>query len=473
MAQAEHPTPSSQGDLRLRSVLHSFDCPTASVDAVRERARAFADKHFPGRDDAALLEDGSVLGNYSIERILGWGGQAVVYLASHRHAAKRFVALKVPHRDCATRLIAEGRTLAELNHPNLVRMLDVDPASEPPFLVLEFCAGGSLADRLAHDGPLSEDETLRIAREILEALAYAHGQGIVHRDLKPENILFDEQGAAHIADFGLGKVAAEQLSFQMSMASHTGLVGTPMYLAPEQERPGAQADPRSDLFAFGKMLYAMLSGESPRTLRPLEQLRTDLSAGWTPLIFKLTEADAKKRYASATEALAALNGLQSTPAAKPKSKPEPSAAKSGRAVLWACMVAALFVASGNMINKSDLWFGDQLDIELPEALLYRLESNDFNGNLRQTGRGPVWVLGYHYGDSEDRLERCGLEEDDAIVDLPVLQIESGYQARDAIMGLFQAGQDFQLRVLREDRLLTIRYSFERSEPLPQLPEEER
>ncbi len=448
----------------LREVLSSLDCPTPTRHDLRERARDFAARHFPGGEEPALLEDGAELGNYRIERVLGWGGQAVVYLASHRHAAERQVALKIPHPDCAERLIREGRTLANLSHPNLVRMLDVDPTGEPPFLALEYCPGGSLADRIAADGALSEEETLRIARQLLTGLAYAHEQGIVHRDLKPENILFDAKDTPRIADFGLGKLAADQLSYQLSMASHTGLVGTPLYLAPEQARPGAPTDKRSDLYAFGMLLYAMLTGESPRALRPVEQVRPELSKDWTALVFELTAEDPDKRPGSVEEVIARLDqGGQVAAEEKRAAKKKAEEQKGWTWVLVLSMIGAFGFMAARWIERNAPWGADEQHIVLDEALQYRLEDDDFSGDLRSTGRGPILELGYVWSDAEERLEACGLFEDDKIVDLPP-QIATNLQARDHIYGLFMSQQPFSLRVLRGDRLLTIHYTHEGQDP---------
>lgn len=274
----------------LQGLLASLDQPPGPE--LQERLRSFASKHFDTTDSAAgeLLPEGSELGNYRLEGILGSGGQAVVYRARHLQLEERTVAIKVPRRDGAARMLDEARALARLSHGGIVGLVDIFPLADPPYLVLEYCPGGSLADRIALTGRLPEAEVRRIASAILEALAFAHEHDMVHRDLKPANILFDHHDQPRIADFGLGKVVAEQMSLAMSLATKTGLAGTPLYLAPEQERPGAPVDGRTDLFAFGKLLYEMLTGKSPRTLRPVEQEHADLDPRWSQLIFHLTES---------------------------------------------------------------------------------------------------------------------------------------------------------------------------------------
>ncbi len=320
-------------DMALAALLNSQDLDRPLRPSVRDEARRIASLHFGapagGGGGAALLPEGAVLGSYRIERVLGVGGQAVVYLARHTRLNKRLVALKVPHGE-VSRMLREADAIARLAHAGVVGIVDLDPEAEPPFLVLEYCAGGSLADRLA-EGPLPEEEVLRITRALLEALAYAHDRDVVHRDLKPENVLFDEGGNSRIADFGLGKVVAEQVSLSLSQGSRTGVAGTPLYMAPEQERPGAEVDGRADLFALGKLIYRMLTGEQPRTLRPVEHLRPGLRHPWSQLVFKLTESFPDARPASARAVLAELDGW---------AQPAPRVSKQAEAI---ATLAAKFV----------------------------------------------------------------------------------------------------------------------------------
>ncbi len=293
-----------KNDMALAALLNSVDRPMSPE--LREDARRIAGRHFAAADgvSAGLLPEGALIGHYQIERVLGVGGQAVVYLARHTRLGARQVAIKVPHGQ-TSRMLREADAMARLDHPGIAGIVDLDAEAEPPYLVLEYYAGGSLADRL-EDGPLSEAEVLRVTRALLEALAFAHEHDVVHRDLKPENVLFDGVGNPLIADFGLGKVVAEQISLSLSQGTHTGIAGTPLYMAPEQERPGAAVDGRTDLYALGKLIYRMLTGEHPRTLRPIEHSRSDLRHPWSELVFKLTESFPDSRHADAGAVLADL-----------------------------------------------------------------------------------------------------------------------------------------------------------------------
>ncbi|MBL4845360.1 MAG: serine/threonine protein kinase [Planctomycetes bacterium] len=249
-----------------------------------------------------------MVGHYQVERILGMGGQAVVYLGRHVRLQSRLVAIKIPHGTETYRMLREADVMARLDHPGVVKIIDLDAEATPPYLVIEYCVGGSLADRIEAEGPLSEGEVFRITRELLEALRFAHLREVIHRDLKPENVLFDASGQPQIADFGLGKIVAEQISLSLSQASRTGVAGTPLYMAPEQERPGAPVDARADLYALGKLIYAMLTGESPRTLRPVEHLRPGLEFPWSDLVFALTETFPDARPADPDAVLTLLDG---------------------------------------------------------------------------------------------------------------------------------------------------------------------
>src|SRR5581483_8622194 len=188
----------------------------------------------------------------------------------------RKVAYKVPRRDVGDRLAREAKLVARLVHRSIVQVVDLSLEGPLPFLVLELCPGGSLEERLEAASPdgLPLDPVFAVATSVLEALAFAHGQGVIHRDIKPANILFDAEDRAKVADFGIGTLAAggDELSLSHEASKQSLLAGTPLYLAPEQENPalreGGALDGRADLFSFGKVLFQMLTGASPRTIRP-------------------------------------------------------------------------------------------------------------------------------------------------------------------------------------------------------------
>ncbi len=242
---------------------------------------------FPSLDNATMaLPAGSRLGPYEIESAIGAGGMGEVYKAVDTRLG-RSVALKVlpPHfahdADMRERFEREAQTIAGLNHPNICTLHDVGEQDGTRFLVMEYVEGETLADRLTH-GALSVDEALRVAGEIIDALDRAHRQDVVHRDLKPANIMLSRDGgtrsgatraartgSAHtkLLDFGLAKWATsdqgKSLAAQptrLDVTAQGTILGTLQYMAPEQVE-GKAADARTDIFAFGAVLYEMLTGK--------------------------------------------------------------------------------------------------------------------------------------------------------------------------------------------------------------------
>ncbi len=206
----------------------------------------------------------SLIGRYDVEREIGAGGMARVYLARDvRH--DRRVALKVLHPDLAAalgaeRFLAEIRTTANLQHPHILPLHDSGEAGGHLFYVMPFVQGETLRDRLTRESLLPIDDALRIAREVAGALDYAHRQGIVHRDVKPENILLHD-GSALVADFGIALAVSAAGTNRMTQ---TGLsLGTPQYMSPEQAMGEKSVDARADIYALGAVLYEMLCGEPP------------------------------------------------------------------------------------------------------------------------------------------------------------------------------------------------------------------
>jgi serine/threonine-protein kinase len=206
---------------------------------------------------------GSLDGRYTIERELGQGGMAVVFLARDvRH--DRNVALKVLRPEIsaeigAERFLREIKMAAGLTHPHILPVYDSGAADGLLFYVMPNMEGNSLRERLERDRQLPLEEALRITREVASALDYAHRHHVVHRDIKPENILLHEDNAM-VADFGIGKALSGGTITQTGMA-----LGTPAYMSPEQAGGDADLDGRSDLYSLACVLYEMLSGEPPFT----------------------------------------------------------------------------------------------------------------------------------------------------------------------------------------------------------------
>ena len=201
---------------------------------------------------------------YRIERELGRGGMATVYLA-HDLQHDRPVALKVLHPELAAtlgpdRFQREIKLAARLQHPHILTVHDSGEAAGRLWFTMPCVEGESLRNRLAREGQVPVEDALQIAREMADALDYAHRHGVVHRDIKPENILLAE-GHALLADFGISRplgTAGERLT-------ETGIVvGTPAYMSPEQAT-GEAVDGRTDIYSLGVVLFEMLAGEPPFT----------------------------------------------------------------------------------------------------------------------------------------------------------------------------------------------------------------
>src|SRR5438552_18739572 len=208
----------------------------------------------------------ALAGRYTIERELGRGGMATVYLAQDRKHHRQ-VAIKVLKPELAAalgpeRFLREIDTAARLTHPHILPLHDSGEAAGLLYYVMPYVEGETLRDRLEREGQLPLEEAVRITREVASALSYAHSHDVVHRDIKPENILLSG-GEAVVADFGIARAITQAAG---SKLTETGLpVGTPAYMSPEQASGGGPIDGRSDVYSLACVLYEMLVGEPPYT----------------------------------------------------------------------------------------------------------------------------------------------------------------------------------------------------------------
>ncbi len=214
----------------------------------------------PTTNEIGTLSDG----RYSLRRILGSGGMATVYEAwDTRLEVRRAIKILNPTAARVTqvteRFEREARTMAQLAHPHIALVLDVDRDGKKVFIVMELLEGGSLADLVKEQGPRTFGRSVEICDQVLQALALAHEQGVVHRDIKPHNVLLDAKGVCQVTDFGIA-----QISDQDANLTRTGAVlGTWMFMAPELRTDAKKASPRSDLYAVGTMLYILLTAREP------------------------------------------------------------------------------------------------------------------------------------------------------------------------------------------------------------------
>jgi len=260
---------------------------------------------------------------YRIGRELGHGGMAIVWLAEDlKH--RRSVAIKVLRPELtaalgAERFLREIATSANLRHPHILPLYDSGEADGLLFYVMPYAEGESLRERLDREKQLPLDDAVQIAREVADALSYAHGRGVIHRDIKPENILL-ESGHAVVTDFGIAKAihaAGGEPLTQTGMA-----VGTPLYMSPEQAAGGDDVDGRSDLYSLGCVLYEMLGGQPPFTgptvqsvvrqhltvePRPVSQLRPAVPSEIAALLARALAKNPADRFNPAAQFVEALS----------------------------------------------------------------------------------------------------------------------------------------------------------------------
>ncbi|HET9274978.1 MAG TPA: protein kinase, partial [Gemmatimonadales bacterium] len=288
------------------------------------------------RGEQAVLESLTLGDRYMIDRELGRGGMAVVYLARDRKH-DRSVAIKVLRPEVvigsgAQRFLLEIQILARLQHPNVLALLDsgaTEEASPRPYYVMPYVEGETLRQRLVREGPLPVAEALRLIREIGEALHYAHGQGLIHRDVKPENVLLS-QGHALVADFGIARAVGAAAGAQLTQAG-VGL-GTPSYMSPEQVEGDRGVDGRADQYSLACVLYELLAGQPPFTgpsagavlarqvldpVPPLTTLRPEVPNSLRRAVERALSKVAADRFGSVLEFVAALEA-PAEPAAAPK-----------------------------------------------------------------------------------------------------------------------------------------------------------
>jgi serine/threonine-protein kinase len=267
---------------------------------------------------------------YRIERELGQGGMATVYLAEDlKHDRK--VAIKVLRPDLAAvigaeRFLREIKTIATLQHPHILGLIDSGQMNGTAYYVMPFVEGESLRDRLIREKQLPIPDALRIATEVAGALDYAHRHGIIHRDIKPENILLHD-GSALVADFGIALAASKAGGSRMT---ETGMsLGTPTYMSPEQAMGEREITARSDVYALGCVTYEMLIGDPPFTgstaqavvarvlteaPRPILPQRHTIPAQVEAAVLTALEKLPADRFATPAEFAAALNSRATAPA---------------------------------------------------------------------------------------------------------------------------------------------------------------
>jgi serine/threonine-protein kinase len=344
---------------------------------------------------AAALAD-----RYSIERELGQGGMATVYLAEDlKHHRK--VAVKVLRPDLAAtmgseRFIREIEVAARLQHPHILGVLDSGDAQGFFYYVMPYVEGETLRDRIARSGELPIHEAVRLLGEITEALAVAHAAGVVHRDIKPENILLSGRHAM-VMDFGVAKAVTEASGKQQLTTAGVAL-GTPAYMAPEQASADPHMDGRVDIYAIGVMAYEMLSGFTPfhglnpqQTLAahvmkepaPLGQQRAGLSPALEAAVMRCLQKRPADRFQTADELMSVLEPLATPSGGITPTHTQPITARA-KAAEWrlprkAIIIGGILLAVVFGLGLWQPWArgsGRQLDARLVAVLPFRVAGAD-------------------------------------------------------------------------------------------------
>ncbi len=275
-------------------------------------------------------------GRYQLREILGEGGMAVVYKAFDTHlrverAIKRLVPAAARIPEARARLETEARAMASLAHPNVVAVFDIRRDGDDIFLVMELITGGTLWEWVRSHGPMPPRMAASTLLPVLEAVAVAHRAEIIHRDLKPHNILIDAEGKPRVADFGIAHVRAR--TAEGSYTRTGSILGTWAFMAPEQRHSARGVDERSDIYALGATLFALLTAEAPFDLFAADQdarLLAGIPKALAELIKRATRYDPADRYQTVSEMVAAIEaampGLEALPQDTPNltQRPLPS-----------------------------------------------------------------------------------------------------------------------------------------------------
>ena len=274
-------------------------------------------------NDADTLQEGATLGRYEIRRLIGRGGMGCVYEAVHRDLKKR-VAIKTlmpslsANQEARVRFLREGEAASRIRHPNVVDVTDVGAEGNTSYLVMEYLDGEDLAAMLARSGPLPVPMIADLVLQALEAIGEAHALGIVHRDLKPANLYVtrrrDQSPCVKVLDFGIAKATT---GVDASLTQTSMIMGSPGYMPPEQLRSTRDAEPRSDIWALGVVMYELAAGQRPfagetiteialkAALEPPAPL-VNVPASFAAVVYRCLEKDPARRFQHVDELAAAL-----------------------------------------------------------------------------------------------------------------------------------------------------------------------
>lgn len=250
-----------------------------------------------------------------IMELIGAGGMGAVYKA-RQERLDRIVAIKILPEEFghdvkfALRFTREARTLAKLNHPNIVALYEFGNVADTYYFLMEYVEGSTLRD-VVKSRELAPQQALAIVPHLCDALQYAHDKGVVHRDIKPENILMSVDGSVKIADFGLSRILGSD-NKQLSLTGTHQIMGTPRYMAPEQLEGTHDVDHRADIYSLGVVIYEMLTGELPigRFAAPSKKVEIDVRLD--EVVLRTLEKEPQRRYQRASQIKSDVQSIAST-----------------------------------------------------------------------------------------------------------------------------------------------------------------
>ena len=357
---------------------------------------------------------------FTVGPLLGQGGFAVVFRAKDE-LLRRDVAIKVldvqgsPSPTLSERFVREAQTIARLEHPNIVPIYEVGQQEGLLYIVMRCVDGPSLRQLVGAHQRLSVADAGRVARQVADALQYAHSEGVVHRDVKPDNILLDKRGRVFVTDFGIAKAA--QAASAAQLTTEGMIIGTPQYMSPEQAA-GDVVDGRSDIYSLGIVLYQMLTGNPPfdgqssasilakqltATPTPIRDLRSDVPRAFELVLDRMLAKDPAARYQTAAEVSQALVAALPTAA---RNTLQVRSSWFARALRWlvglgmaGCLIALAFGAGGLAV----FWFA----VSRPAAVLARAPVPDSLARVladrRAIGRGDTIDFAFAPGGYEDSI----------------------------------------------------------------------
>ncbi len=250
-----------------------------------------------------------------IMELIGAGGMGAVYKA-RQEGLDRVVAIKILPEEFghdvkfALRFTREARTLAKLNHPNIVALYEFGNVADTYYFLMEYVEGSTLRD-VVKARELAPEHALAIVPYLCDALQYAHDKGVVHRDIKPENILMSVDGSVKIADFGLSRILGNEGQQHSLTATHQ-VMGTPRYMAPEQLEGTHSVDHRADIYSLGVVIYEMLTGELPIGRFAAPSAKVEIDVRLDDVVLRTLEKEPQRRYQRASQIKSDVQSITST-----------------------------------------------------------------------------------------------------------------------------------------------------------------